>query len=146
MSDQAQQGPAKPAPSLYDIGAFLSGGLNMDEAQAKNMLMSLRSRMAAADLERDQGDTAEIEYDILCDIVEMAERLLAMWGDDTHVLVMGKDRWAIEHSLRCRATMHMAECPFHRAIEGPGNLPFPGRWRIVLDDDQTAWTELVPLS
>jgi len=55
--------------------------------------------------------------------------------DTPHVLVLGEDRWTIEHSLGCRESGRMAECVLHERVAewidkvGEPDLP-KGRYRI----------------
>ena len=134
---EAQTSPAKPAPSIYDIGAFLAGGLNETPESMRERLVRLRER--GAHLERDQEDYLAVEYDTVLDLIESAERLLDMWDDDTHILVVQSfvRGWSIEHPLRCRATNTMHACPYHRFME---TLPHRGQWpigrnRMVMSED-----------
>lgn len=64
------------------------------------------------------------------------ERIYAELGTDHHVIYT-EDRWTIEHSVECRLSGHMHECPVHQAIAAVSEEYDPamaGRWRVVSID------------
>lgn len=140
MSDTtASAAPAQQGAALYDIGAFLAGGLNMDLDQARAFVDRLRGQ--TRHIERDQEQSATINGDTLVDLIDGFDRLVAMWEDDTHVAVVGDEGWSIEHSLRCRASGNMAGCPYHKYTAQRVSLaalmfPDPGRFLMTLEGEE----------
>lgn len=110
----ASTAPPDAPPSLYDIGAFFARSLNLTADQARAFVDGAKERLAATGLEHDQDEVLVVPFDELADLIAGFDRLVAMWEDDRHVLVVGEQGWSIEHSLRCRATGAMEACPRHR--------------------------------
>lgn len=141
--------PTESTPTLYDIGAFLRGGLNMSPETAAAMVAEMRNRMKTVPAEVDQDDWITVEFDIFVNLVTGFERLVAMWNDDVHYLVTdGSGSWSIEHSLRCRAEGNMAGCPIHLAVAdwwehgGADNFLASGRGEVSIPDHPTAKVQI----
>lgn len=52
-----------------------------------------------------------------------------------HVLVVGGDRWTLQHPLTCRP--NLADCPVHDDVseaETEGFLPGPGSYQVTVED------------
>lgn len=54
-------------------------------------------------------------FDALTAVVADAARIAAI-DTPEHVLVLGPDRWTVEHTLDCRESGRMAECEVHERI------------------------------
>lgn len=123
---------------LYDIGAFLEGiGTSVEEA--RSVIDPMIGHEDDILLHVREGEVGSLQADDVARLLAMADRLLAIWEDDTHVLVVRSpfSGWSIEHSLRCRATGNMAGCAYHKIIakmDERGGMPV-GRNVMTLNDE-----------
>lgn len=84
----------------------------------------------------EELDAGQREVDMrIGEAVALAEReqIYAELGND-HYVIFTENGWTVEHSMECRLSGHMHECPHHEAVSLVADLPMPsmlGRWRIA---------------
>lgn len=114
-----------------DIEHFLSHGLNKTPEQARDFLERFREWLASTDAEWDQDMVIEVDVDTLLTIQEMANKLLRIMDDDTHILLVTRDGFEMQHPVSCRPDLLGCQVWKHQTEK-----PWPklGRFAVHLDE------------